>query len=101
VTDGGTAVIAGLMNNSTRLEKNGVPGLAKMGGLGKLFSNKNKSEISKQIYVFVTPRLLTGKEPEDGQPTAENGTQEPAPVTMGGEGFKKDLAESIKRLGKG
>ncbi len=101
VEDGGTAVIAGLMNSSTRLVKNGIPGLSKIGGLGKVFSNKNKTEVNKQIYVFVTPRLLAVKQPGAEQAQAETAQAQTAQTVPAGEEFKKELAESLKRLGKG
>ncbi len=102
VEDGGTAVIAGLMDNSTRLVKNAVPGLSKIGGVGKLFSNKNKTEVSKQIYVFVTPRLLAAKASEaEPAPTQTAQAPETAPAALAGKEFQKELAESLKRLGTG
>jgi type II secretory pathway component GspD/PulD (secretin) len=96
VEDGGTAVIAGLMNNSTRLIKKGIPGLAKVRGLGNVFGNKNKVEASKQVYVLLTPRLLAGKSSAAEQTQVE---ETPA-IDLVGEDFKKELAESLKRLGK-
>jgi type II secretory pathway component GspD/PulD (secretin) len=64
--------------------------------LGNVFGNKNKVEASKQVYVLLTPRLLAGKSSAAEQTQVE---ETPA-IDLVGEDFKKELAESLKRLGK-
>lgn len=98
VMDGGTAVIAGLVNNSTRITKNRVPGLGALPGLGRVFRSKNKNEVSKQTYIFVTPRLVEGDRPAGASTDAPWDPQDVV-ETVGGE-FQNELEQSLKRLGR-
>jgi general secretion pathway protein D len=58
VQNGGTAVVAGLMDNRTRNNHEHVPGLGRIPFLGRLFRNDTHSDTARQVAVFVTARLI-------------------------------------------
>jgi len=97
IEDGGTAAVAGLMNNRMRLDKSRAPGLADIPILGNLFRNTRSGTTSRQVAVFVTAHLIPEvKVSSSTKPLANQATIEPV-----GEGFKMALRESLSRLGRG
>jgi type II secretory pathway component GspD/PulD (secretin) len=58
VADGGTAAVAGLMLNSSRLVRTAVPGPGNVPLLGTLFRKDADSSTTRQVAVFVTARLV-------------------------------------------
>jgi len=93
IEDGGTAAIAGLMDNRTRLNKSRAPGLADIPLVGDLFRNTNSRKSSRQVAVFVTARLV----PEQGPRPAVRAPG-PGPVELVGDEFRAALADSLARL---
>ena len=64
VKDGGTAVVAGLIDSSHTRILQGVPGYKDLPVIGHLFKNAENNNSSKQIAVFITPRLLDKCKPK-------------------------------------
>lgn len=56
--DGQTIFIAGLMRNSQGKRRTGVPVLADIPVLGRLFSNSEKLAIKTETVVLITPRIV-------------------------------------------
>ncbi len=59
--DGGTAAIAGLLATRERKTDRGIPILSSLPLVGGLFSKSDGTQISKQLAIFITARLI----PED------------------------------------
>ncbi len=95
IEDGGTAAVAGLMDNRTRSQKSRAPGLADIPILGALFRNKNRIKSSRQVSVFVTARLM----PETGRLRQEP-VEDQTLIELVGEEFKKDLQKTLSRLSR-
>jgi type II secretory pathway component GspD/PulD (secretin) len=58
IRDGGTAVIAGIKDNRSRLDRTATPGLGHVPLVGKLFRNNSELTTSRQIAVFITAQLI-------------------------------------------
>jgi type IV pilus assembly protein PilQ len=58
VTNGGTAVIGGVMQtqNSTNIDQ--VPFLGNVPGLGNLFKRRTVNTSTQELFFFITPRIL-------------------------------------------
>ena len=65
VADGQTVVIAGLIENSSTDSITKVPGLGDIPLLGWLFKTKSKSLAKKNMFVFLTPHVVTS--PQDSR----------------------------------
>ncbi len=94
VADGGTAVVAGLMDNRNRTIKDKVPGLHETPGIGGLFRNTKSLDSHRQIAVFITARVLNGGEAVVG--TGRPVRRHIKPVNR--EEFQKMLKESLVRI---
>ena len=95
VEDGGTAAVAGLIDNRSRLGDERVPGLGRLPLVGRAFRNEAKNQVSRQVAIFVTPRLLPdGPTPAMTEPTRVQAT----PM---GEEFRSELQDSLKKRAKG
>ncbi|NIA15249.1 MAG: hypothetical protein GWP08_14360 [Nitrospiraceae bacterium] len=92
VEDGGTAVIAGLIKNTSRISSQGVPGLRNVPVLGHAFGSDRNSDISRQLYIFVTPRIVA-----EDKDSVQNTAQPPAFVELAGEEFRSELESSLRR----
>jgi type II secretory pathway component GspD/PulD (secretin) len=94
IQDGGTAVLAGLMDSRSGKEESWVPGIGKLPLVGGLFRNDASLKRSRQVSVFITASLMG--EPE---PRLDNAlTRRPVISRIGEEEFKKALKESLRRL---
>ncbi len=94
VEDGGTAAVAGLIDNRLFEVDEEVPGLGKLPLAGNLFSNDNSLDSSRQVAVFVTARLL--KEPEEGE--VAGAALRPVYKPVDEDEFRKELEISLKQL---
>ncbi len=59
VDDGQTAVIGGLIRTNEGTVRRGVPFLKDIPLLGLLFSSTNTVDSSRELLIFVTPRIIT------------------------------------------
>ena len=58
VADGETVVIGGLTRNETQESESGIPFLKDIPLFGNLFKYSRKTEIKKDLVIFVTPRII-------------------------------------------
>ena len=67
VLDGRTIVLGGLMQNKQISAKDGVPGLSRIPGIGKLFSYTRDRLIKTELVIFLKPTIVhNGTAPSDG-----------------------------------
>lgn len=59
VPSGRTVFIGGLIKHTSALSQNGVPGLRRVPGIRRLFSNEDRSEINTETIVLITPHVVT------------------------------------------
>jgi general secretion pathway protein D len=58
VQDGNTVVIGGLIDDSTALTENKVPGLGDIPILGWMFKTRGREKEKSNLFVFITPRVI-------------------------------------------
>ena len=58
--DGATTVIGGVMINEERQLQDRVPALHRMPLLGWLFKRNTSIDDSRELLIFITPRILKG-----------------------------------------
>jgi general secretion pathway protein D len=56
--NGETQVLAGLINDEDRRSSSGIPGLADIPLIGRLFSNRGTDSSKTEIMLLITPRVL-------------------------------------------
>ena len=67
VLDGRTVVLGGLMQNERVSQKDGVPGLSRIPGVGKLFSYTRDNLIKTELVIFLKPTIVkNGTAPAGG-----------------------------------
>lgn len=65
VLDGRTVVLGGLMQNEHESTQDGVPGLSRIPGLGKLFSYNTDELVKTELVIFLKPTIVrNGVTPE-------------------------------------
>jgi type IV pilus assembly protein PilQ len=58
VDDGETIVIGGIVKNTDRDSKEGLPWLATIPGLGWLFGRDTKIRSKEELLLFITPKIV-------------------------------------------
>lgn len=58
VSDGETAVLGGLFEDTTNTGQAMVPGLGRIPILGWLFKNETSSKNNKELLIFITPKIV-------------------------------------------
>jgi type II secretory pathway component GspD/PulD (secretin) len=92
--DGGTAAIAGLLAARQRQGQSRVPILGSLPLLGTLFRKNENQNVSKQLAIFITARLL-----QDQQDMLAAGETTPRPVPLVDEdAFRDRVRQSLERL---
>ncbi|MDM4767018.1 secretin N-terminal domain-containing protein [Pelomonas sp. SE-A7] len=75
LADGETQILAGLINDEDRRKSNGVPGLASLPLLGKLFGLQTDTRNKTEIVLLITPRILRNLSlPDAAQAQLPSGT---------------------------
>jgi len=59
VNNGDTTVIGGIYVSSEQTNKDGTPGLSRLPLLGWLFQRNGVNDESRELLIFITPRILT------------------------------------------
>ncbi len=59
IPDGQTVVIGGLRRKNTDDLKNSIPYLGEIPGFGKLFSTTSMQEDSLELFIFMTPKIIS------------------------------------------
>ena len=62
VPNGAAIVLGGLITESERNDKSGIPVLSRIPGLGNLFSVKDKSVNKQELVILLRPEIINGKE---------------------------------------
>ncbi|MDH3429847.1 MAG: pilus (MSHA type) biogenesis protein MshL [Gammaproteobacteria bacterium] len=68
VMDGRTVVLGGLMQNEQVSAKDGVPGLSRIPGVGRLFSYTRDNLIKTELVIFLKPTIIRNGTPPAGSP---------------------------------
>lgn len=63
--DGQTTVIGGLADNTTSNSTSGLPFLSRIPGIGWLFGNNQKSTVASELFLFLTPHVVSSDEDID------------------------------------
>lgn len=58
VADGETVILGGLRRKTAEDNKESIPFLGEIPGLGKLFSTTELAENSTEMFIFITPRVI-------------------------------------------
>ncbi len=58
VNDGDTIVIGGIIKNNLSIDKQGIPWLSNIPGLGWLFKSEMKGNEKQELIIFITPRIV-------------------------------------------
>ncbi len=61
--DGETVVLAGLIQEEDRKNREAVPGIDDIPGVGNLLSNSNTEKITTEVIVVITPRIVRNLTP--------------------------------------
>jgi len=59
IPDRNTIVLGGLISEENTIDKQGIPVLGKIPGLGKLFRTDTKNTTRKELIVFIQPQVVT------------------------------------------
>ncbi len=98
--NGETQVLAGLINDEDRRSSSGLPGLADLPLIGRLFSNRGSNSSKTEIMLLITPRVLRniarpefyaaqyagGTDAAAGVPPLKIGPTAPGALAMSGQG---------------
>jgi type IV pilus assembly protein PilQ len=60
VTDGATALIGGVMFETTRDNEDRTPGLYKLPIIGKIFNRTRKASDTRELVLLITPKIVKG-----------------------------------------
>ncbi|KIC70838.1 type II secretion system protein GspD [Candidatus Protochlamydia amoebophila] len=63
VPDGDTIILGGLRRKTTNDNKDSIPFLGELPGLGKLFSTNSLKDSSSEMFIFITPHIV--KDPKE------------------------------------
>lgn len=60
VNSGQTVFIGGLIKHTQSVNRNGVPVIGRIPGIGRLFSSSEKTNANTETIVLITPRIVAG-----------------------------------------
>ncbi len=69
VMDGNTIVLGGLMQNEQISQQDGLPGLSKIPGVGKLFSYNRDRLVKTELVIFLKPTIIENATAPAGSPS--------------------------------
>jgi general secretion pathway protein D len=58
VANGQTVLLAGLISEQQNLNRNGIPGLDQIPGLGDAFSHQDKTTARTELIIFIRPQII-------------------------------------------
>ena len=64
IADGQTLILGGLKSKQTQNEREKVPFIGELPGIGKLFGLHSLVDIQQEMFIFLTPRILSDPERE-------------------------------------
>lgn len=59
VADGETVIIGGLRRKTTEDARDSIPFIGEIPGIGKLFSDFSMSDSTTEMFIFITPKIVT------------------------------------------
>lgn len=59
IADGQTVILGGLRRKSTQDTRDSIPFLGEIPGIGKLFSHTEMQDSSTEMFVFITPKIIS------------------------------------------
>jgi type II secretory pathway component GspD/PulD (secretin) len=65
VRDGQTTVIGGLADNTRDRSRSGIPILSRIPLLGALFGNTQHNDVTSELFLFLTPHVISGDDDID------------------------------------
>jgi type II secretory pathway component GspD/PulD (secretin) len=65
VRDGQTGVIGGLIDHERDQSRSGIPFLSSIPYLGALFGTTKNTTLNSELFLFLTPHIVTSDEDED------------------------------------
>ena len=78
VLDGRTVILGGLMQNEQISTKDGVPGLSRLPGVGKLFSYSDDDLVKTELVIFLKPTVIRNGSAPAGTPGIGDYYEQPA-----------------------
>ena len=97
VKDGGTVVIGGMVTSTMQDRVSKVPLLGDIPVLGHLFKSTEARENTRDVLIFITPRILAENNSSEPITTAVKGGQKHETVEPASQEFKKQLREVLSR----
>lgn len=58
IADGQTVILGGLRRKNTQDNKESIPFLGEIPGIGKLFSTTDMSDSNTEMFIFITPKII-------------------------------------------
>jgi general secretion pathway protein D len=65
VSDESTITLGGLIQEEESDQQNGIPGLVKIPGVGRLFSYTDQQNTRRELFVILRPQIIRGDERDD------------------------------------
>ncbi|MGA0805777.1 MAG: type II secretion system secretin GspD, partial [Pseudohongiellaceae bacterium] len=65
VSDESTITLGGLIQEEESDQQNGIPGLVKIPGVGRLFSYTDQRSTRRELFVILRPQIIRGEERDD------------------------------------
>jgi type II secretory pathway component GspD/PulD (secretin) len=94
VQDGGTAALAGLTENRSKVKESRVPGFSNLPLIGGLFRHTSDDKATREIAVFVTAHLV----PETSRAAYRPGpATAPSSMELTDEEYQLRLREALSR----
>jgi len=78
VLDGRTVVLGGLMQNERESSKDGIPGLSRIPGVGKLFAYSSDKLVKTELVIFLKPTIIDDASAPPGSPQLADYYEVPA-----------------------
>ena len=93
VADGQTVILGGLRKKSTTDARESIPFIGELPGIGKLFSNTQLHDHSTEMFIFITPKIVTDPSEQLERIRNEELCRRPGDIPC----FLKCLVESRER----
>ena len=87
IPDGQTVIMGGLRRKISNDGRDSIPFLGELPGIGKLFSNTVNQESSVEMFIFLTPKIISDPSEDFARMRCEEMTRRPGDVP----GFMKRL----------
>ncbi|MCP5470297.1 MAG: type II secretion system protein GspD [Chlamydiales bacterium] len=93
IADGETLILGGLRQKNSHDNKDSIPFLGEIPGIGKLFGTTDMSDTSTEMFLFITPRIIGDPTKDEAQLRMEELKKRPGDVPE----FFHELLEAKKK----